>query len=293
MAPDRARRVAWLILAALVQGACALAPQGPGQVRRDAHGIAQVWVPAGSFVMGESRPDTLDPPPWAARELGSEQPAHRVTISQGFWLDRDETSNAAFAAFVADGGYRRPELWSGPGRAWLARQDPDALPLPCPGAQGADHPRACVTWYEAQAYAHWRGGRLPTEAQWEYAARGPGSPRYPWGEEFDPARANVNGIDGTVPVGRYPGGASWVGARDMAGNVMEWVADWLDTDYYACSPDVDPPGPAWGRVKVEKGGWWGSHPFVARASYRHFEDPPDYQDHHIGLRVLTPAGAGN
>ena len=73
----------------------------------------------------------------------------------------------------------------------------------------------------------------------------------------------------------------------MSGNVMEWVADWLGMDYYSDSPSFYPPGPDDGRVKVEKGGWWGNVPYVARSAYRHFEDPPDYQDKHIGLRVVA------
>jgi formylglycine-generating enzyme required for sulfatase activity len=91
-----------------------------------------------------------------------------------------------------------------------------------------------------------------------------------------------------VPVGSYPDGVSWVGAHDMAGNAMEWVADWLDAAYYAQSVREDPPGPASGRVKVEKGGWWDSNPFVARSAYRHFEDPPEYADGHIGFRIVSP-----
>jgi formylglycine-generating enzyme required for sulfatase activity len=91
-----------------------------------------------------------------------------------------------------------------------------------------------------------------------------------------------------MPVGSYPTGASWVGARDMAGNAMEWVADWLDPAYYAKSPASDPTGPPTGTIKVEKGGWWGSNPFAARSAYRHYEDPPTYQDHHIGFRVVVP-----
>lgn len=267
------------------------APPQAGATRVDARGVEQVWVPAGSFLMGESRPGELKPPAWAKRELASEQPAHRVTISQAFWIDKYETTNAAWRAFVDDGGYRRVQWWSEAGRVWLAAQNPDGLPKPCPVADGADYPRACITWYEAEAYARWRGGRLPSEAQWEYAARGPESRRYPWGEKFDAARANVLDREGTTPAGRYPTGASWVGAQDMAGNLMEWVADWLGADYYGHSPERDPAGPPGGRVKVEKGGWWGSNPFVARAAYRHFEDPPDYQDHHIGVRVLSPGGA--
>jgi formylglycine-generating enzyme required for sulfatase activity len=104
----------------------------------------------------------------------------------------------------------------------------------------------------------------------------------------DATRCNVEGSVGTTAVGTFAHGASWVGARDLAGNVMEWVADWLDPAYYAVSPSVDPTGPASGTTKVEKGGGWGSNRFVARAAYRHYEDPPDYQDHHIGFRVVTP-----
>ncbi len=151
----------------------------------------------------------------------------------------------------------------------------------------ADHPRVCVTWYEAEAYAAWRGGQLPTEAQWEFAARGSESRVYPWGDEWDASKANVVDSSGLTAVGAYPEGVSWVGAYDMAGNAMEWVQDWLSSTYYAKSPKDDPTGAASGSKKVEKGGWWGSNPYVARSAYKHFEDPPTYQDHHIGFRVVT------
>ncbi len=90
-------------------------------------------------------------------------------------------------------------------------------------------------------------------------------------------------------MGSYPAGVSWVGAHDMAGNVMEWVQDWLDVKYYLrLDAAIDPRGPATGKIKVEKGGWWGSNLFVARSAYRHYEDPPDYNDGHIGFRIVTP-----
>ncbi len=230
----------------------------------------------------------IEIPPWATIELPAEMPRHEVRISKGFWIDRCETTNREFRAFMDDKGYQTRENWSQKGWAWLQGQAAGSLPVKCVEDEAADRPRVCVTWYEAEAYAKWRKGRLPYEAEWEYAARGPESLLYPWGNEFDPAKANIVDSKGLTPVGSYPAGASWAGARDMCGNAMEWVQDWLSPDYYENSPKVDPKGPATGIRKVEKGGWWGSNPFVARSAYKHFEDPPTYQDHHIGFRVVTP-----
>jgi formylglycine-generating enzyme required for sulfatase activity len=155
-----------------------------GSERVDDHGLVQVWVPAGTFQMGTSDVEGLDPPSWATQELRSEQPQHQVTLTAGYWIDEYEVTNAAWDAFVADGGYATQALRSDEGWAWLSRrQDPG--PVEC-ATPDADHPRACITWYEAEAFAAWRGGRLPTEAQWEYAARGPQSVIYPWGDAWDP-----------------------------------------------------------------------------------------------------------
>jgi formylglycine-generating enzyme required for sulfatase activity len=262
-----------------------------GETRVDAVGIAQVWVPAGSFLMGTDAAtiEALladDPPPWVAAEFPSEQPQHEVQLTTGYWIDTTEVTNEAFGAFVDAGGYATESFWSEAGWAWVSARDTRGLPKRC-ADDAPDVPRRCVTWYEAEAYAAWRGGTLPTEAQWEYAARGPESLIYPWGDDWDPTRANVEGSTAAVAVGSFPSGVSWVGAHDMAGNAMEWVADWLDPDYYRQSPAVDPGGPPDGTIKVEKGGWWGSNPFVARAAYRHYEDPPTYGDKHIGFRVVS------
>jgi formylglycine-generating enzyme required for sulfatase activity len=264
----------------------------PGQTRTDRAGVGQVWVPPGTFTMGTdaaaiSALTVAAPPSWVVTEFPSEVPAHTVQLTHGYWIDTDEVTNAAFAAFKAAGGYTNRSLWSDTGWTWLSHRVVGNLPLSCVG-DAPTIPRLCVTWFEAEAYAAWRGGRLPTEAEWEYAARGPDSQVYPWGETFDAAKANVVDSSGPVPVGSYPAGASWVGARDMSGNAMEWVADWLDPAYYATSPASDPTGPETGTIKVEKGGWWGSNLFVARSAYRHYEDAPTYQDHHIGFRIVTP-----
>lgn len=262
-----------------------------GDIRVDGHGVEQVYVPAGCFLMGitSEQADAVkaeNPPAWVSRELPSEQPQHEVCLSAGYWIDRYEVTNATFQAFADAGGYTTPTYWSQQGQRWLDRQDISSLPAPCEGQDTAENPRTCVTWYEAEAYANWRGGALPTEAQWEWAARGPEDSLYPWGDEWDAARANVVDSDGLVPVGSYPDGVSWVGAYDLAGNAMEWAKNWWTPNYRGAEHD-DPTGPENGRIKPERGGWWGSNPFVARSTYRHYEDPPSYQDHHIGFRIVT------
>jgi len=263
-----------------------------GTTRTDGHGVAQVWVPGGVFRMGSDE-RSATPPSWAAATFRSEHPAHEVALSRGYWIDATEVTVAEFAAFKAAGGYDLRSAWSDQGWTWRQSMGASPLPLACLGKkQTADLPQVCVTWYEAQAYATWRGGRLPTEAEWEFAARGPDSRVYPWGDKFDAALANLDGATGPVAAGSYPKGASWVGALDMAGNAMEWVADWWGRSYYAEAVRDDPTGSATGNVKIEKGGWWGppdgAGAFIARSAFRLDEDPPTYSDHHIGFRIVSP-----
>lgn len=264
---------------------------------REIDGVPMVFVPAGCFHMGTSEADVraaavqLDAPGWSIRAMSREQADHDVCLSEGFWLGQHEVTNAEFDAFTEAGGYTTPEWWSEAGAGWLSRHNLERLPIACVENPQPDEPRVCITWFEAEAYANWRGGALPTEAQWEFAARGPDSLIYPWGNEWDPELANVVDSEALTPVGSYPAGASWVGALDMAGNAMEWVQDWLSSGYDADAV-TDPAGASRGQMKVEKGGWWGSNPVVARSAYRHFEDPPTYQDHHIGFRIVLPAITG-
>jgi formylglycine-generating enzyme required for sulfatase activity len=228
-----------------------------------------------------------NPPAWVKGEFASEQPQHAVRLTGGYWLDKYEVTNAAFQAFVTAGGYTNQAYWSESGWQWLNGRATRDTCASQSAIAPATHPCVKVTWYEAEAYARWRGGRLPTEAEWEYAARGLQALSYPWGNTFDASQTNVVNSKGLTPVGSYPNGVSWVGAHDMAGNAMEWVQDWLAVNYYQASVSDNPTGPATGRQKVEKGGWWGSNPFVARSAYRHFEDPPDYSDEHIGFRIVS------
>lgn len=140
-----------------------------------------------------------------------------------------------------------------------------------------------MTWPAPQVYCEWAGARLPTEAEWEYAARGPEGYIFPWGNSFDPSRLNYcdinctykwqdmsfdDGFPVTAPVGSFESGVSWCGALDMAGNSFEWVADWYDPDYYAKSPTYNPQGPDSGDERIIKGGSAHWFPPYQRAAKR-------------------------
>jgi len=227
-------------------------------------GIPMVFVPGGSF------------------EMGADAQAHRVTLSP-YYIDRFEVTNAAYAACVDDGGCTEPQsLENYAGDLYYGA--PAFL----------EHPVINVTWEQANTYCEWRGARLPTEAEWEMAARvNPDTgvqTVYPWGSEWDPSRlnycdascvlaANVDpGYNDTWPqtarVGSFPTGASGVGAQDMAGNVSEWVFDWYAPNYYLTSPEQDPLGPETGEDRVIRGGAWGvSNPELFLSTARTHFDP--------------------
>lgn len=210
-------------------------------------------APPGCFEMGSD-------PLYDVRAGANETPRHTVCISAGFWVDRFEVTNESWKQFVADGGFLQPRWWSEEG--WRAHEG-RRFPYPMlDGWDSARQPRVKVTWYEAEAYAAWRGGRLPTEAQWEWAARGPASRRYPWGEKFMDGAANMDRLDlrCTRPGGSYPKGRSWCGADDMAGNAWEWTADGYDAHAYRHAPRFDPFTPPRGPLRVIRGGAWGGVP---------------------------------
>jgi formylglycine-generating enzyme required for sulfatase activity len=224
-----------------------------------------VLVPAGPFTMGSH----------AGVGEDDEHPAHQVTL-RGFRIDRTEVTNRAYAQFIAQTGHRVPTHRYGVAEyTWIGEQPPTEF---------LDHPVEGVSWSDAEAYCSWAGKRLPTEAEWEKAARGQDGRTFPWGEELDRSRANYGADDGlnefgdasdgwksTAPVGSYAAGVSPYGAYDMAGNLSEWVADWYHSRYYSVSPDSNPKGPATDEsLRVLRGGGWRNYTPSLRTSARNY-----------------------
>jgi formylglycine-generating enzyme required for sulfatase activity len=270
-----------------------------------------VFIPAGEFWMGGTE-EALKPLREFCRQHTTsdycqnvqydrdELPRHLVMLD-AFYIDRSEVTNALFEKFVKatgrltsaeveresavwrvlpDGRSQRSQI---NGANWRAPNGPGSAAQP-------SHPLVHVTWFEAAAYCEWAGKRLPTEAEWEKAARGADGYRFPWGNDWDPTRSNSfkGAASGPAPVGSYPQGASPFGVQDMAGNVWEWVADWYDEGYYVASPAQNPPGPAKGKYRVVRGGSWNEGPLFM-VTTRRFAAQPSFRSNIRGLRCAkTP-----
>jgi formylglycine-generating enzyme required for sulfatase activity len=233
-----------------------------------------VVIPAGSFLMGAQKKKGKNQDPEA---YGGDEPVHEVTLRR-FRIGRFPVTVQEFGAFMADHGYSARKHWvEGFGKF----SKPDYWQKQ---KQFPNRPVTGVSWFEAAAYCAWEGGRLPTEAEWERAARGAKSSRYPWGNELplDASRANYGGNIGHVtPVGLFPKGNSSEGLCDMLGNVWEWCGDWFGP--YGTEHSQNPLGPKGGEYKILRGGAWDDDPRVVRVSNR-VGFGPAYRGGFIGFR---------
>ena len=281
LAPLRPGALATILGAALLVGLGALAAPDP-----------MVAIPGGILAMGSERGEPV------------ERPVHRVRVSP-FSIDSFEVTNAEFARFVAATGHRTDPERSGLGWHWDGQwrevRGADWRHPHGPGSsiEGLErHPVVQVSWNDARAYCLWQDKRLPTEAEWERAARGEGGRVYPWGDappregarrrasygSDDCCRADAgDGYRFTAPVGSFPAGRSPFGVEDMAGNVWEWVEDWFDPAFYGRSPDTDPGNRTPTSRKVIRGGGWGNDARGLRATLRH-ANPPDIGLSMVGIR---------
>jgi len=230
-------------------------------------GAPMVLVLAGAFWMGLAEGEGLD----------DEQPRHQVYLD-AYHIDKFEITTERYAKFLAFTGWQKPFNWN-------------MVTLP----EHATRPVIGVGWADADAYCRINGRRLPTEAEWEKAARGTTERRYPWGEKKPAVSLALFGqmtkfsYDLLKPVGSYPGGESPYGAFDLAGNVAEWVEDWYDGEYYRNSPEKNPPGPRTGQFKMVRGGSWSDMPVYLMTAGRTSKLLPDTRNAFIGFRCAQSA----
>jgi len=262
--PDTATAVPTIEVTATIT-----ATPGVGSTRlSETDGMKLVYVPAGKFGMGSSEAQYFAAVRLCINAGGTtdncsqsamlEKPQHTVYLD-AFWIDQTEVTNAMYALCVSAGVCQPPSHTNSINHKQYYGED-----------QFAAYPAIWIDWTQADAYCKWAGRQLPSEAQWEKAARGTDGRTFPWGEGLDCQKANYNTCVGdTTPVGSYPAGASPYGALDMAGNVLEWVADWYSASYYGISPNRNPTGPASGDTKILRGGSWDNDIYGnARSAYR-------------------------
>jgi len=261
---------------------------------RSTDGMEMVSVPTGNFLMGSTEVEIEDAialcqqhyspcNPWYYER---ESPLHSVTLSR-YWIDQTEVTNSQYRLCVEAGFCPEPTQ--------CKKGDPTYA-----DSQKTDHPVVCVNWEEAQTYCHWAGARLPTEAEWEYAARGGAGSIFPWGADFDGTRLNYcddscsqphsdnrfdDGHPQTAPAGSFLQGTSWSGVLSLGGNVSEWVSDWFGL--YSSESQTDPMGPISGSEKMIKGCNWFSNPAYCRGAARPAVDA-ETRFNYLGFRCAVP-----
>ncbi|OYT19504.1 MAG: hypothetical protein CCU26_11245 [Nitrospira sp. UW-LDO-01] len=240
-------------------------------------GTPTVLVPAGPFPMGV--------PPGDRDGGRDEYPRHEVFLDS-FLIDQFEVTNGRYIEFVKSTGHRVPQNQTNPTRnLWQGDSITESV---------AERPVINVDWFDADAYCKWAGKRLPTEAEWEKAAKGTSDRRFVWGN-VEPTAKHLNynqrwiGEKTLMPVGSYEAGKSPYGAYDMAGNVWEWVNDWYDARYYEKSPERNPKGPETGLKKVIRGAGWQNETPTVRIFTR-VESDPTMRNESTGFRCATEVG---
>ena len=231
-------------------------PQLPAEITGK-DGAPMVLVPAGEFTMGSDKGDY------------DEVPIHRVFLDS-FYIDKFEVTNGRFAKYVKAILIEPP--WS------FADKDTPVV--------RADYPVRWVNWMEAMGYCLWAGKRLPTEAEWEKAARGTDARVYPWGND-PPTKAHAvfEGSESVLPVGNREKGKSPYGVHDMAGSLYEWTMDWYDESYYTDIPAMNPRGPLEGTAKAQRGGSYTNAPFRLRSTFRTKGIPTEHEPN-VGFRCV-------
>lgn len=228
-------------------------PDGSGEPD-PARPTEMILIPGGEFLMGES-------------ESGDASPSHNVYLN-AFYIDKHEVTNAQYFQFCVATEATLPEFWG----MDVYRSGPDY----------PDHPVMGISWLEARAYADWCGKRLPTEAEWEHAARGGLVLRkYHTGDTIDSTVANYAKSEGPEPVCSYP--PNGYGLCDMTGNVTEWCEDRYGYNFYSASPDSNPTGPESGKFRVIRGGGWHSGPSCCSVYFRNGL-PSNWRDFNVGFR---------
>lgn len=260
------------VLLSIVLTACGQRPAMPtdfptveAAANSPTDGMALLYVPAGEFKMGTD--DHLN-----------EEPLHSVYLD-AYWMDETEVTNRMYAQCVEDGHCQPPRRTNSYGRKeYYGNPEYDNYPV------------IYVTWDDADLYCEWAGRYLPTEAQWEKAARGTDGRTYPWGNDQASDRLLNFGLDvrDTSEVGSFGMGASPYGIQDLAGNVSEWVADWYDSIYYSVAPASNPLGPPSGTDRVVRGGSWLNNEFFVRSALRLFYKP-DSAFLNLGFRCAAAA----
>ncbi len=232
------------------------------EMNRASDGMTVIYIPEGEFQMGND-----------SSNFEREIPAHTVFLDS-YWIDQTEVTNAMYALCVTAGSCGSPK-----------EKKSFTYPEYYGNPTFDDYPVIYVSWDMAGQYCSWAGGRLPTEAEWEKAARGTDGSYFPWPEsEITCEKANWGSCtDDTAPVGSYVSGKSPYGLLDVAGNVWEWVSDWYDKDYYKKSVSKNPPGPGTGDERGLRGGAFDSLESKVRPAYR-FSALPRAADYYIGFR---------